>query len=208
MPTLHVQRLRFCSQCEEPLSDKCAKCLKHPNRKPRTIELFNFPEVIKTAECGCCVYIQCQRDPCVNKFWRCVTKNYAVGKTQARKVVCKSCAPLTGSDSRKITSVSVQCSCGCGSKVSVQQAKFKVQRYSYVSKKHMYDHRRQETFKDEMAAAFICYGPKCHGEIQDHEWVGGRYKCTACGIVVKAPSTSKINAITPKESTQAHMQVA
>ena len=72
MSTFKVQRIRSCVQCGDLLALKCKTCLKHPDRKPRVVELYDWPQVLKTAECGCCIQFQCQLPGCTKTRWTCV----------------------------------------------------------------------------------------------------------------------------------------
>lgn len=92
MNTFKVQRIRSCTQCHEVLPLKCKKCACSPTRKPRVVELFNWPEVLKVAECGCCFQFACQLPGCTGRMWRCVKKNQKALSVSRNLYHTKICA--------------------------------------------------------------------------------------------------------------------
>lgn len=108
MSVFKVQRIHSCTQCGTVLGLKCKACVKHPDRKPQSIELYGYPTPLKVAECGCCVLLPCQRDTCKKTFWRFVAK-YKTRLTRAKGLYCSHlCSCLSMSESRK-TRTAVRC---------------------------------------------------------------------------------------------------
>jgi hypothetical protein len=199
MSTLHFQRVRFCTQCKEPLPKKCDRCLEHPERTPKVIELYDFPKILRTAECGCCVEISCQASGCSKSMWRHVNKHYKSGKWPAKTFCCSQrCAALTASMSRK-TGMKVLCSCGCGQKIYKEMWALKMNRYVYANSEHCYKHRRQMAHdaKEEIETkvAYLQCLNGCVGDNGDkitiHSFLGKqKYKCDDCGKEREARSNA------------------
>lgn len=187
MKTFRVQKIRSCVQCGDVLSLRCAGCVKHPERKPRVLEYYDWPEIIKTAECGCCIQIRCQLNGCTKTMWRNVKHN------RESRAVSKHffCSPRCAGSSVGLSRVNrkkVPCAY-CGTPVMKKM-------YDLKSFKNAFCHRtcyalyRSKTnheeslakFRDEEERALLqCLG-KCRGMITEHHTPKkGPAKCTACG---------------------------
>lgn len=193
------QTIRWCTQCEEQLPTRCAKCIKHPDRKPRVVEIFDAPTIIKTNECGC-VGFKCQRNKCTapGLVWR---HPRADGTLGYKNHFCSpNCVRLVTAAARVAKRVTLPCSCGCG-KMLTRPASNMRSKYIYFSQKHHYDHRvqlkaafRRETIPEDVQA-FVCTSKTCRGEIIDHTRVrAGVYKCVRCNFYRGEAATSATNA--------------
>ncbi len=92
MSIFKIQRIRSCVQCGDVLALKCAACTKHPERKPRVLEIYDWPPILKTAECGCCIQISCQAEGCTRRMWRNVKHNKASMAASKRSFCSIACA--------------------------------------------------------------------------------------------------------------------
>ena len=178
----HTIRVSYCVQCETLLPRRCVKCVKHPDRKPRVVELYGVPEVLATAECGCCVRLRCQRPGCFKTMWR-PKKDLARLKNHLCSVACRQAVVAAAKVSMR---VSVPCACGCGKTVSRPKSNIKTERV-YFSQLHHYAHRqvlkaqarRAEERGDVQALA--CSSTRCRGEVRDHvRTTTGKMACTYC----------------------------
>ena len=145
MSVFRVQRIRSCVQCGSVLGLKCGKCVKHPGRKLRVIELFDWPEILRTAQCGCCIEISCQLPGCKKTIWKYIRLRGKEKKSVARKLYCSNaCAARAAGLSIK-TRVRVPCAY-CGKIVEKQQWALKLRNYVYCKQECHYLHVRQLAF--------------------------------------------------------------
>ncbi len=136
---IKLQRVCWCIQCETMLPRKCAKCVKHPDNKPRVVELYGVPAVLDTNECGC-VKIRCQRDGCTKTMWRHPKADGTLGhKNHFHDPECVRIATAAARVSKRIT---VICSCGCGRTVTRPASNLRA-KHSYFSQKCHFTHRVQ-----------------------------------------------------------------
>ncbi len=194
MSVFHVQRIRSCVQCGEILSQKCDKCQAHPNRKPQIIELFDFPPVLATAECKCCIKLRCQREGCQNTFWRYIRLHYSVAKARSRNFYCSSTCAAKASPATKSTSIDTPCAY-CGKIVAKQPAILKLRRHVFCNPSHHYLFVKKSRFdadkgkkiieREMEKQALLQCGNGCK-DITLHEEVGythTKHKCMKCGFV-------------------------
>lgn len=190
---MKVQRIRFCVQCEEALPRRCAKCVKHPDRRPRVVELFGVPAVLATNECGC-VKIRCQRPGCLRTMWR---HPLADGTLARRNHFCSpACGRAVTAAAKRAARVAAPCSCGCGRQVVRPASNMRAQR-AYYSQRCHYLHRaallaqarRRAAEADDAVQAYACYSPRCRGAVTDHTKLpGGAYACVRCHARGAPPS--------------------
>ena len=119
--TIKIQKIHECRQCGDLLPLKCLKCLAHPDRKPRIVELYGLPPILETGPCGC-VRIACEREGCARSVWRRV---YQVAKHPSR--FCgDSCARIFQA-ARRNTQQEVTCANpGCERGADGTRKRFKV----------------------------------------------------------------------------------
>lgn len=108
MSTFKVQRIRSCVQCGEMLSLKCKACVKHPERKARVLEFYDWPGILKTAECGCCIKIACQGAGCVQTVWR-NSKHNRGGKSISKAFYCSVTCSARSMAAARCTRQTVPC---------------------------------------------------------------------------------------------------
>lgn len=198
MSYFKVQHIRFCKQCRELLPTKCAKCIVHPERKPRVVAIYDAPRILATGPCGC-VKIICQFEKCARKrfMWRrlkadgslaqhnhyctpnCARDDIAAARTTRVTVTC-AYAPCSKKFERKACEVkNMRCACcspACG----------------YLQRKVETAKKREAAKKDDGALLLQCAG-KCRGEITDHLALSrSQAKCVPCGaprgMAVKVPA--------------------
>lgn len=100
MARMKIVRIRSCVQCGIVLGHKCISCVNHPERIPRTIEIYDWPIPLKVAECGCCGQFKCANRECrALPFWRFMQRN--AGKNLAKKLFCgQTCSAANAGRSR------------------------------------------------------------------------------------------------------------
>lgn len=189
---IRVQRIRWCTQCECMLPKRCAKCVAHPDRKPRMVEIFGAPQVLATNECGC-VKIRCQRPGCQATMWRHPRADGTLGYRNHFHE--PQCVRFVTAAAKKAKQVAYVCACGCGRggmrTMSDMRAK-----YTYFSHLCQYKHRttlrleREEAARVAAVAAAIedaqradLWCLKCKS-VKEHL----RGVCKACGTFRTAPT--------------------
>ncbi len=196
MSFVKVQRVCWCVQCEEMLPRRCTKCVKHPDRKPRVVEIFDAPPVLATNECGC-VKIRCQRPGCLHTMWRHPRVDGTLGnKNHFHDPDCVRIVTAAAKVAKRVT---VICSCGCGRLVTRPMSNMKAKNVFFSQLCHFRwrvataaKARREKDGAD--VQAFICYGEECRGEVVDHTRLpNGRYACVRCNNRVDEPSVRAEN---------------
>ncbi len=192
MSTFKVQRIRSCVQCGDMLSLKCKACTAHPNRKPRVIELYDWPEVLKTAECGCCIQIRCQATGCVKTRW-CNTKWNTQGKQPSKRFFCSiPCSSRTISSDR-CKKQTVPCAY-CTKPVSKKSYEVKTWTKSFCNKtcyaiyrakaKHDAKEAVRKALDGDGSEALLQCAGKCRGAITEHTATSKTTaRCVPCGAV-------------------------
>jgi hypothetical protein len=196
-PRVQIVRMHWCTGCEKPLAPRCGGCKKHPNRKPRIVQLYGLPEVLKTAECGCCHLIRCQRPACFNTRWLHLTAKERTLLGLKNFMCSRACTVQTTADAKR-TSVEVVCARpGCGRVRRVAQSALKASKhYIYCSQKCHFAHRaaqnaarrraeaRARNGDDDSVQSLSCDGDRCRGEVRDHKkTASGRFQCTFCSTI-------------------------
>lgn len=183
MITRRVQRICWCVQCEERLPDRCEKCVKHPDRRPRVVEIYDAPPVLATNECGC-VKIRCQRDGCLSTMWRHPRADGTLGyKNHFHE---PACVRVVTAAARKAQRVTRNCSCGCGKKITRPASNMRAKQ-TYFSQLHHFQHRvalkseaRRAREKFDVQAK-VCDSPRCRGVVTDHTRTPtGLFACVRC----------------------------
>lgn len=190
MSAFKVQRIRSCVQCGTVLSVKCKGCAAHPDRKPRVVEYFGWPEILQVCPCKCSVMLRCQRVGCANTMWRNKTHNHN-GLSRSANLYCSKRCNLVTLNATKDTTVMVPCGWHeCKKPVRRRAAMLKTFKSAYCRPDHYFlamrkaIHDKKEDAKRAMASLRVqvkaCYG-KCRGEITDHELLpNGMFECAAC----------------------------
>lgn len=175
------RRVLFCVQCEEPLPSKCAKCVKHPNRKPKYVELFGTPEIFARSACGC-IQIRCQRPGCFKLPWKRESDT-----ERFKNLFCsRSCTGIVTAAAKVAKRVMLPCSCGCGRIIS-RPASNMLRKHVYFSQKCHYSHRmrlasqERRSIDRSLFQALCCDSERCRGAVRDHKKLSvGLYACTYC----------------------------
>lgn len=193
-PGFKVQLVRYCIQCEEVLPRRCTKCVKHPKRAPRVVELFGVPVVLAINECGC-VKIRCQLTGCFRTMWR---HPLADGTLPRRNHFCSpTCVRIATAAAKRAARTSTICSMPGCARVITRPASNMRAKHVYCSQKCHFLHRaflkakarRERAEGDDSVQAFACYGPRCAGEITDHTKLpSGQYDCVRCHTRAPLPS--------------------
>ncbi len=187
---MSIQRISYCTQCECPLPKKCSSCVKHPDRKPRIVEIFDAPPVLSINSCGC-VQIQCQRAGCHARVWRHPRADGTLGN---KNHFCSpACVRLVTAQAKVAQRVTAPCSCGCGRTVTRSNSLMRAKRV-YFSQVCHFRHRvalkaAARRVKEADVQAFQCASPRCRGEITDHtRLASGLYDCVRCHARAKEPA--------------------
>lgn len=110
MDTLKIQKIRWCTSCQELLPLKCEKCVKCPDRKPKPVEVFGWPPILATRDCGC-IQIACQRPDCGKRFWRHVPARGKGGQAKHRQQYCSpACWLVVARQIRSAKTIMTPCS--------------------------------------------------------------------------------------------------
>lgn len=196
----NVQKV-WCCQCEVPMSPRCPKCIADPTRKPRVVEIYDAPPILRTNDCGC-VGFKCQRVGCTTPglVWR---HPRADGTLGLKNHFCSpACVRIVTAAARRLARIKEPCSCGCGricERHRCDRLRFK---HVYFSRKCQYAHkvkmkadaRRLEAKGDDQFQTFCCNSgrPECReNPATDHEkGRDGHYRCVRCHFAEPAPSTN------------------
>lgn len=150
--TIKSQRVHWCVQCEEKLPARCVKCQKHPDRKPRIVEVFDAPKILKTNECGC-IGFRCQNPACSALLTKLVWRHpKADGTLPLKNHFCSpACTSAVNTAAHKAARVKQPCSCGCGRIVDRPVSLMKM-KHAYFSQKCHYAHVKEEVARRKKAA--------------------------------------------------------
>ena len=180
---IKFQKIKWCVQCRELLPLKCAKCVRHPNRKPKVQDVYNWPPILETRDCGC-VRIGCQKEGCKNTMWRHTTSGRNGMCRKERQFCSRSCA---AQQYGKVIFKQVEVPCGwCKKKVFKRLSEIKTHANSFCSKACLFMFMRKDKHEKEESenskALLICDGPKHRGEITEHVVIKrDLYECVGCG---------------------------
>lgn len=188
---MKIQRICWCVQCEEILPRKCSKCVRHPDRKPRIVELYGVPPVLDTNACGC-VLLRCQRDGCIKTMWR---HPRADGTLGYKNHFCSpECVRIVTAAARVAKRITAECSCGCKRTVTRPASNMRAKQV-YFSQLCHFRHRvelksaaRRAVGDPADIQSVSCYSPRCRGAITDHKKLPtGLYACVRC--LARSPET-------------------
>lgn len=198
--TFKIQHIRFCKQCRELLPTKCAKCIVHPERKPRVVAIYDSPPILATGPCGC-VKIACQFEKCSRKrfMWR---RLKADGSLAQHNHYCTPDCARDDIASARTTRVMVTCAyVPCSKKKERKACEVKNMRSMCCSPACGYLQRKVETAAKRKAALSAKNGTDgrslmwCENcdDATDHMEVSRStarcVKCGAdCGTSVKVPT--------------------
>lgn len=205
MSIFKVQRIRSCVTCGDVLALKCKACIKHPNRRLRILDFYDWPPIIKTAECGCCIQFRCQAEGCPKTRWA-YTKHDRGGKAVAQKFFCSiSCSALTLAKSRTMRQM---VPCAWDQKL-VEKKSFAIKTWkqSFCNRSCYFLWRAKEKHETKERAKLVekaleniqskkmvlqCNG-KCNGSATNHIWLSkSEAQCQVC----KTTRDSRIKIVT------------
>jgi hypothetical protein len=176
---LKIQRIRWCVQCECPLPLKCARCVKHPNRKPKIQDVYDWPPILATRDCGC-IQIACQREGCTAKMWRHVpSASKRDGKCRYRNQFCSPrCSSIAGNAGR-LNRKEVSCA-ECSKKLIRKAYNLKTWKHSFCGpkcrmifyRKEMYESKERARRAEENPVTQMLYC-KPHAQPTTHRKIGG-----------------------------------
>lgn len=189
MSVFRVQKVRSCVQCGDVLALKCGACAKHPERRPRVLEVYDWPEVLKTAECGCCIKIRCQLEGCTQTMWRNIKHNRA-GKAASRGSFCSIRCSARSMAAARVTRETVPCD-WCARPVVKKSYALKTWKKSYCNRTCYFLRRAKDQHgaaeakrlaakEDSKLAMLECRG-RCR-TVTEHTTTGASSAmCRACG---------------------------
>ena len=207
MIKLVVQKIRECTGCGDVLSQKCDKCKKCPSRKPRVTEVYDWPPILETAACGCCVKVACQipdelrPGSCKKTSWKRVLNS--AGATSAHLFCSHPCANIATAAARK-NRVTIKCA-WCGTPKEIHAYRLARTKMLFCRKSCRFMHQRQEAANRKKANAKIDSGRmllECRGRcrsITEHMKSRRGAYCLTCsttradGIFVAAALSNKPN---------------
>lgn len=192
MSNFKVQRIRSCTQCGTVLSLKCKACISHPDRKPRVIEVYDWPPILATCPSGQCVQIQCQLPGCTGTMWRNRTHTRG-GKMRSQAMYHTKACNMKALAAARDTRTFVNCGWReCKTKVLRTQSQLKTLKSAYCRQDHYFLEMRASIHDAKEAKLLIKEGTdgrslleclKCR-DITDHEKTGRYFsKCLKCTSV-------------------------
>lgn len=182
--TLSVQRLAFCTQCRCLLPKRCARCVQHPGRKPRVIQLFAAPPILETASCGC-VKVRCAAQTCrgTGFKWLKLTRERILPE---KNLYCsKACALVTNG---KLQRRGEPMSCVCG-KTFYRPPSALRPASAYCSPACRWAHHRaqkeerrqqEELAREGLDGQALYYCPVCR-DVTAHRHEEKHLRCESCG---------------------------
>lgn len=140
-----VQRIRSCIQCKTILDIKCKACVNHPEREPKTIEVYDWPEILAIGPCKC-YKIACQRPGCTGTMWRSRTHNRG-GKARSAAMYCSQqcCCAMMAKEKDKREFNPCQ---WCRKPVLRKQSRIRASVYAFCSQEHYFLYRKKKAFLD------------------------------------------------------------
>ncbi len=191
MSTFKVQRIRSCVQCGVVLGLKCKACVAHPTRKPKIVEVYDWPPILETCPSGDCLRIACQRPGCKKTMWRNRTHTRG-GKMKYATMYCSQECNIAELARARDTRVEVPCGWhACNTKVrrsasqlkNFKRAFCRPDHYWLALKKDAHDAKQAEhraSEGEDGLSMMQCEG-KCRGEITEHKQTAKhRAECLIC----------------------------
>lgn len=189
MSVFKVQRIRSCVQCGDVLGLKCKNCIKHPERKPRVIDFYDWPEILKTAECGCCIQIRCQADGCGKLVWRNAKHNRG-GKAISKAFYCSISCSARSMAMARCKRQSVPCAY-CSKMVVKKMFSLKTWVRSFCNNTCYFlfraktKHEAKMAAKEDEEARALLWCEKCR-DVTDHDSTNlSKANCRPCAALAK-----------------------
>lgn len=187
MSIFRIQKIRSCVTCGTMLSTKCETCAAHPDRKPKIVEFFDWPAILQTAACGCCIQFSCQNDACRAKVWR-FFRTTKSGLSRSANLYCSRKCHLQVSNKALDTRVPVPCG-WCGKSILRRALHVKTFKAAYCRPDHYYlsiskkRHEEKQALvkaKDAIDRALLECRGKCK-DITEHNTTTDTASCLKCG---------------------------
>lgn len=196
MSTLKIQFVRSCVQCGDVLSTKCKGCIKHPERQPRVVEFYDWPEILETNSCGC-IRIRCQLEGCSVTMWRYRQRNGQHGLPTSKNFYCSVPHSARAAGLGRVKKIMVPCA-SCSKPVQKKNYAIKTWKRSFCNRtcyfifrakeRHSLQEkavadRKMERCGTDGRALIECFANcKGRGLVTEHLETGrGVAKCTLCG---------------------------
>ncbi len=190
MSVLKFQQIRSCRQCGDILAKTCANCVKHPDRKPRVMEWYSWPKILKVCECTCSVLIHCQREGCPKTMWR-NKKNSKAGLSRSETLYCSRACNCIVQNAAKKTRMTVPCA-WCQKPVERKVSEVKNLKHAFCRPDHYHMFMAQKRHNEKEAMRIASRGTdgrsllqcgKCkdvteHSEINDAD-----ARCSGCSTI-------------------------
>ncbi len=190
MSTFKVQKIRSCVQCGDLLSLKCKSCAIHPERKPRVIDLYDWPPILATGPCGC-IKILCQAEGCGKTTWRNPSRCGRGGKATSKKLFCSYlCSTRTLAAAKNIRQ---KVPCAYCEKITIRKSYLlKIWALSFCNRSCYFLHRAKKSHEAKEAAiaekrgtdgrALLQCG-KCRDVTEHREINANNAKCEKCSTI-------------------------
>jgi hypothetical protein len=191
---------------------KCDKCIVHPERKPRVLEYYDWPEILATSACGC-ILIACQLPGCSQKMWR-RPGHGRDGKPSSKGFYC--CVDHSSKGTAAAKSKSVTVLCAYDGKPLLRKAYLVKQfkrafchhecRYLWLKRKESkrrdadLETLKREAAEDAMRQMLTC--SKCR-DVTEHRAGKHEATCVGCG----SKRSDAVNALTGHETAVAKRPV-
>lgn len=192
MSTFKIQKIRSCEQCGDVLSLKCKSCVSHPERVPRVVEYYDWPQILQTGHCGC-IQIRCQSEGCVNTMWRDPKHYGAAGKATSKRFFCSIGCSGRSMALARITRQEVPCAY-CTKKVVKKSYALKIWKQSFCNNtcyflfraKNKHEERENKVAeKNGSDGSALYYCSVCRDVTNQSQFSGFLraspiYKCSVC----------------------------
>ena len=197
---IRIIKIRSCSQCGYVLSQKCPRCVKHPDRKPTIIAYYPLADKAEVCHCGHGVKVECQvpdnlrPTSCKKTVWKSIAQAKS-GRIWSELFCSKECAAImTGIRKRSqslITCSNPECDRGAGgtrNKFKIHQCRLKnTAEHHYCCNScraigaaiFRFGKEKIDDFSIQM---LTCNGITHRNKITEHSQIKNNlYECTECG---------------------------